>query len=348
MSTLPPLDTRTRRALQPLFNAFDAVAAPVHDGVVASGGGFGRGVVLAVSGGPDSRALLEAFARWPRRPVDLDVVVVAVDHRQRPGAADEAAAVVARAEWLGLRGRVAVVDDSVAVGADEATLRAARYGALEAIAADDALDAIVLAHHADDVVEGLLMHLAGVGGGRGGRAPHVVEQRDDGPRRIRPFLALPKRALRAALDALDVADVVVDDDDLAGANARARLRQRLAALHTVIAGDPAGGDVDRALWRHARHRREDDDVLDALVPPTDDVDAALPPALLRRWLLRQVARVIEDPRTSPAAIDDVLRLAAGDTDGDVALRGCTAQVRRTPAGRRVAVVPGAGHSGRRR
>ena len=301
-----------RRVLQPLFNAFDDVDPNA----------WGSGVVLGVSGGPDSRALLEAFARWPCRSPGLRVVVVVVDHGQRPGSAAEAAAVVARAAVVGLAGRAVVID---VAGRDEGSLRTARYAALQAVAGDENCTGVVVAHHEGDVAEGLLLHLAGQGGGRQGRAPRVVDVRDDGFVRIRPFLRLPKSTLRAALTALEITDVVVDEDDLAGKNARARLRHQL--LEPLAA---SRADVEAALARHAFLRTEDDDVLEGLVPDDDVVDAALAPALLRRWLQRQINRCSPggDPRTAPAAVDAVIRLARSGADGEISLRGCRAVIRR--------------------
>ena len=321
------MNTATRRALQPLWNALDAVDANVARPV-------GSGAVLAVSGGPDSRALLEAVARWPARG-SRSFVVVSVDHGRRSGAAAEAAAVVDRARELGLAGEVRAV---APYRGDEASLRRARHAALREVARERGLGAVVFAHHLGDVAEGLLLHLAGLGGGRGGAAPDVVALAVDGVVAVRPFLSLPRQALAGALDALGVADVVFDEDDAAGKNARGWLRQAvLAPLATRRA------DVEQALARHARLLRDDDDALDALVPGADVVDAALAPALLRRWLRRRIAAFDADPRTSPEAIDAVLRLAAAGKSGEVALRRCRAQIRARPGGHEVAVVATAPH-----
>ncbi|MDP2344893.1 MAG: tRNA lysidine(34) synthetase TilS [Deltaproteobacteria bacterium] len=343
--------TRTRRALQPLWNAFDDVAVSILSTSAATpasrgppsaadvAGDLAAGCVLAVSGGPDSRALLEAFATWPARSSAARILVVTVDHQRRSGSANEALAVGVRCRELGLEHAIAVV--APAAG-DEQTLRRARYAALIEQAKKSGVDVVVTAHHRGDVAEGLLMHLAGRGGGRGGRAPHVVERRQE-IRFVRPFLDVPKETLGAALQALEIHDVVVDEDDAAGRNARALIRLRiLAPLQEQRA------DVEAALARHARHRTEDDDVLEALIPADDVVDAGLPPALLRRWLLRQVAALVEDPRTSPAAVDDVLRLCARGQVGRVDLRGSHAEIRRERGrGLVVAVVVGAGQSDRR-
>ncbi|MBM4279484.1 MAG: hypothetical protein FJ137_01540 [Deltaproteobacteria bacterium] len=324
-----PGRTATRRALQPLWSALDDVDE--RCAVLA------RGAVLAVSGGPDSRALLEAAARWPRR-AGRALVVVAVDHGRRATAAVEADAVVARARLLGLTGEVRVVAPH---RGDEASLRRARHAALRAVAGDYGLGAVVFAHHRGDVAEGVLLHLTGLGGGRGGAAPPIVAPAVEGVAAVRPFLALPKATLRAALDSLAVHDVVVDEDDDAGRNARGWLRH--AVLHPL---GERRSTVEAALARHARHLREDDDALEALVPDVAVVDARLSPALLRRWLRRRIAGFDADPRTAPAAIEAVLRLAAEGRTGEVALRGCRAQIRASADGHEVAVVPSPPHDDR--
>jgi tRNA(Ile)-lysidine synthase TilS/MesJ len=323
-----PLTTAARRALQPLWNALNDVDQHVARPLAG-------GAVLAVSGGPDSRSLLESVARWPAASGNHRFVVVSVDHGRRQGSAAEAAAVVDRASALGLPAEVRVVSPH---RGDEASLRRARHAALRRAALDHGLGAIVLAHHRGDVAEGLLLHLAGLGGGRGGAAPDVIAGAVDGVVAVRPFLALPRESLERALAALGVDDVVIDEDDLAGKNARGWLRQAVLA---PLAERRA--DVEQALARHARLLREDDEALDALVPAGDVVDAALPPALLRRWLRRRVACFDADPRTSPDAIDAVLRLAGARQPGEIALRRCRAQIRPRAGGHEVAVVPAAPH-----
>ena len=104
--------THARRLVQPLWNALDATV--VDD--------LPRGLVLCVSGGPDSRALLEALATWRRRH-DGRIVVASVDHGRRAGARAEVDAVVARAHALAFEAHAVVVH---AAHDDEAHLRAAR------------------------------------------------------------------------------------------------------------------------------------------------------------------------------------------------------------------------------
>jgi tRNA(Ile)-lysidine synthase len=316
------LATTARRALQPLWNALDDIAPACVDGAV-----------LAVSGGPDSRALLESVARWRHRPTKL--LVVAVDHGLRPAARSEVAAVVDRATGLGLLAR------SIALRGlkpDEHSLRQARHQALADAAREGGLGAVVYAHHRGDVAEGLLLHLAGQGGGRRGMALRPIE-RIDGLARARPFVALPKATLAAALAALGITDAVIDEDDRAGRNARARLRAQMAA---AFGADAPG--LEASLARHAQLLREDEEVIEALVPTGETAAAELPPAILRRWLRRQIARLSADPRTSPSALDAVIRIAAGTGTGSVAVAGGTVWIRATPEGRRLAVEPAHGQS----
>jgi hypothetical protein len=75
-----------------------------------------------------------------------------------------------------------------------------------------------------------------------------------------------------------------------------------------------------------------------------DATTGLPPAILRRWLRRRIAALGDDPRTSPAAIDTVLRLAATGATGAVDVRGGIVWIRRTADGHRLAVEPVRGQS----
>src|SRR4051812_10501542 len=66
-------------------------------------------LVLAVSGGPDSVALMWLAARWQRSLArGPQLVVVTVDHGLRPEAAREAREVKRQAEALGLSHRTAL------------------------------------------------------------------------------------------------------------------------------------------------------------------------------------------------------------------------------------------------
>jgi tRNA(Ile)-lysidine synthase len=158
---------------------------------LAGEGGLG----VAVSGGPDSLALLLLAAE--ARPGQIRAATV--DHRLRAESADEAAQVGRLCASLGVAHDVLTV--AIAPGASlQALARQARYAALEAWTDDHGLAAMATAHHADDQAETLLMRLArgsGVGGLRG-----IREKRALGPGSalIRPLLGFRKAELIAVVE----------------------------------------------------------------------------------------------------------------------------------------------------
>ena len=115
----------------------------------------GRALV-AVSGGPDSMALLDLLARsGPAH--GLDLVVGHVDHGIDPRSAEAAAIAGRAAADRGLPFELARL--SLGGAASETTARAARLAALEAMRERVAADCILLAHHADDQAETVLMRV---------------------------------------------------------------------------------------------------------------------------------------------------------------------------------------------
>src|SRR5690606_9722008 len=110
-------------------------------------------VGLAVSGGPDSLALLLLAAA--ARP-GL-VAVATVDHGLRPASADEAAMVAEVCSQLGVSHRTLLTDWPEPPQANiQSAARAMRYRLLGEWAEEQGLPAIATAHHADDQAETLL------------------------------------------------------------------------------------------------------------------------------------------------------------------------------------------------
>ncbi len=153
-----------------------------------------RGLLAAVSGGPDSMALLGLLARWAADGSRPPVTVATVDHGLRPESAEEAVLVARFAAGLGLPHRtLAWSGEKPARGLPEAA-REARYALLVALAREIGASHMVTAHTLDDQAETVLMRLARGSGpaGLAGMRP-LVER--DGILHARPLLGLPKADL---------------------------------------------------------------------------------------------------------------------------------------------------------
>jgi tRNA(Ile)-lysidine synthase len=187
-----------------------------------------RTLLAAVSGGPDSVALMGALAGWAKAaPGGPAVTVATVDHRLRDGSASEAAAVAAAAHRLGLpHATLPWTDRRGPAGQDAA--RRARYRLLCAHAETVGADVLLTAHTLDDQAETVLMRMAAGTGlsGLAGMAPSVRR----GPlRHLRPFLPIPKSRLVATCRAQGW-DYVSDPSNADPRFARARWRELAPAL----------------------------------------------------------------------------------------------------------------------
>jgi tRNA(Ile)-lysidine synthase len=204
-------------------------------------------LALAVSGGPDSLALLLlAHAALPSR-----IAAATVDHGLRPESADEAdtvAQICARLHVPHITLKV-----QVAAGNIQAEARHARYAAMAKWMADAGLAALATGHHADDQAETLILRLnrgAGVGGLAGVRAKGQVL----GSKLplLRPLLGWRRAELAAIVAGAGINAV----DDPSNANDRfdrARLRKNLALVDWL--------DVDM-LAASAQHLADADAALD--------------------------------------------------------------------------------------
>ena len=117
-------------------------------------------IVLAVSGGPDSVALMWLMARW-RRALSKGprLVAVTVDHGLRPEAAREARNVKALARALDLEHRTLRWTGDKPRSGVPAAARAARYRLLAKAARGAGARHVLTAHTRDDQAETLLMRL---------------------------------------------------------------------------------------------------------------------------------------------------------------------------------------------
>jgi tRNA(Ile)-lysidine synthase len=193
-----------------------------------------RGLIVAVSGGPDSVALLVLAARWAKaRRRAPKLLAVTVDHGLRAAAAGEAATVARLARRLGVahrtlrwRGR------KPASGLQEAA-REARYRLLAQAAARAGYAHILTAHTLDDQAETVLFRLAR-GSGLGGLAGMAYAAPLPAAAAgtfflVRPLLHVAKARLVATLEAAGV-PYSEDPSNRDPRFARARLRTFMPAL----------------------------------------------------------------------------------------------------------------------
>lgn len=156
-------------------------------------------ILLAVSGGIDSVAMMLLAARWrSSRPSGPRLFVATVDHGLRPESALEAAAVAGWAREAGLSHATLVWDNRPTGGASQELAREARYGLLREHARAVGADALATAHHADDQAETVLMRLVR-GSGPAGLAGIREATTLDGLALLRPLLDIPKERLAETL-----------------------------------------------------------------------------------------------------------------------------------------------------
>ncbi len=156
-------------------------------------------IILAVSGGPDSVALMWLAARWraalKRGP---RLIAVTVDHGLRPEAAREARDVARLARSLDLPHRILHWSGPKPKTGLPAAARDARYRLLAKAARRSGATHILTAHTRDDQAETLLMRMSR-GSGLAGLAAMARQSQREGVVLARPFLQISKSQLVATL-----------------------------------------------------------------------------------------------------------------------------------------------------
>ncbi|MEM9331799.1 MAG: tRNA lysidine(34) synthetase TilS [Pseudomonadota bacterium] len=158
-------------------------------------------VIVAVSGGSDSIALLNLAASWANA-VDADLRVVTVDHGLRPEAAAEAAFVAGVCEGLGIRHFTLAWEGLKPTSGISQAARHARYLLMEEFANDVGAEEILVGHTSDDQAETIWMRNSRDGGSpqwRGLSGMAELMQLPSGVRVRRPLLNLGRTTLREYL-----------------------------------------------------------------------------------------------------------------------------------------------------
>ncbi len=229
--------------------------APAGAGAILEPLAAAPALLLAVSGGPDSTALLLMAASWTARRGGPRLEAATVDHGFRPQAADEARAVAALCERLGVPHRTLVWRGEKPATRLQERAREARYALLAERARETGAD-IVTGHHLDDQAETVLFRLLR-GSGIAGLAGMAARTQRDGVVIARPLLALTKTELIAYCEAEGVA-FARDPSNEDPRFARTRTRALAATLAAEGLDAPAlarlarrAAQVEEALARQA-------------------------------------------------------------------------------------------------
>ncbi len=213
----------------------------------------GARLVVAVSGGADSTALLRALALLaPRRGFNLDLHVAHIHHhlRPEPEPSADAAFVEQLAAQLGLPCHIRHIRPALAAGNRAAAARRLRYATLLELAREVDARFIVTAHHGDDQLETVLMRLLR-GSGVRGMAAMRWRRRLTGDRQpppvhlVRPMLGLTRSEVERWLSHLEQ-PWREDRTNADTTSLRNALRQRITPALGQLAHDVAAKAVAMA------------------------------------------------------------------------------------------------------
>ncbi len=255
-----------------------------------------RWLGLAVSGGPDSVAmLLLAAAAYPGA-----IRAATVNHGLRAEAADEATLVARACAALGVDHAILVNRRHLAEGNLQEAARRVRYALLrewaERAGGPDPAGWVAVAHHRDDVAETFLMRArrgSGVAGLAAMRRSRPLEF-DGGPQLIRPLLDWSRSELAGIVDSAGCG-CASDPSNQAERFDRSRIRALLAAAPELPASRlalaarnlrHADDAIEAWVLRELTQRFEEDEQGDLWLDPGD-----LPYELRRRFLHRAIIGV---------------------------------------------------------
>ncbi len=158
--------------------------------------GLSGKLLVAVSGGPDSIALMHGLAAWQKNRSNVSIAIATVDHGLRAQAAQEASDVAATAARLGLPHKILHWSGPHPQRGIQEAARSARYALLTEWAASIDARTLVTAHTLDDQAETVLIRMSH-GSGLSGLAGMNLRTSRNGIDHVRPFLAVPKERLVA-------------------------------------------------------------------------------------------------------------------------------------------------------
>ncbi len=208
---------------------------------------------VAVSGGPDSMALLHALSVYAHAD-NKKICCITVDHGLRDAAKKEAEDV---AQWVAAQGNNLlnhVILKWEGEKQDAALMEAARHARYQLMAeycAEHNIQNIFVAHHQDDQAETFLIRLSKGSGLDGLACMDVVHPYNDTINIIRPFLNVPKKDLVSYCQEHDVPFV----QDPSNENEK-YLRPRLRGSMEILAQEGLSAKRLTTLTRRLRRGRQ--------------------------------------------------------------------------------------------
>jgi tRNA(Ile)-lysidine synthase len=315
----------------------------------------GEAIVVAVSGGADSSALLLALDELKtRQKISLNICVAHLDHRLRKSSAKDAKWVSELATKLGYRvviGRTKIAENARA-GSDnlEQAAREARYAFLERTAKKASANYVLTAHTMDDQAETILLRLmrGSAAAGLGGMEAIRPLANDSSIKLARPLLWARRSDTEDYCRIRKVAflfDEMNEDLRFARVKVRKQLLPLMQSFNNKIVealsrtaaqlredGSVLFNDSGELLRRASLSNQESQMVNETKAPALDVKVLANAPPALRRRALRQW---LSEARGSARRLEMVHLLAV-----ERLLEGS--------AGGRVVEIPGGGRVTRRR
>ncbi len=270
-------------------------------------------LLLAVSGGADSVAMMGLVAGWATRHGHCVPQVAVVDHGLRQGSAEEAAFVASASALLGLPCAVLTWHGAKPASGMQEAARKARYALLAGQAKAAGATMLVTAHTLDDQAETVMMRMAR-GSGLAGLAGMRTRSVTHGLAHARPFLSVPKSQMLAACRHHGW-DWIEDPSNGNARFARVRWRGMMPALEDEGLGAERLGTLARRMAEadEALHAMSQDALRAAAFeagPEGWRLDAGRLAELPFAVVVRVVGQAVHEPLSGDLAASDapILRL----------------------------------------
>jgi tRNA(Ile)-lysidine synthase len=263
-----------------------------------------RGILVGLSGGPDSVAALALLSQWPGH---APLFAATFDHGFRAESRAEAQQCVSLCAQLNIPHAILNWQGDKPSTRIQEEARDARYAALIAHAKEIGADHLVTAHHADDQMETILFRLMR-GSSIGGLAGMRAQLSRDGISHTRPFLGWRKSELIAVCKAQGL-NYIRDPSNEDPRFARTQMRRLTGQLEEAGLGPETfarlaarAARAEAALADGTEHLRAE--AVLRHMDETTELNAKrlknAPEELVLRLLMAEIGRIGQMPRLEQA------------------------------------------------